>query len=138
VALDGADVVVTATSSREPVLRREWLAPGAHVNAVGACIPDARELDGATVAAARIVVDSRHAAATEAGDLILAIADGAIGTDHVAAELGDVLIGRAVGRRDDLELTVFESLGLGVEDVAAAAYVYRRAIEDGSGSTVRL
>jgi len=137
-ALAGADVVVTATSSRQPVIRREWLDVGAHVNAVGACIPGARELDAATVAGARLIVDSRAAALREAGDLLLAIADGAVDEDHIAGELGDVLVGRVAGRTRPDELTVFESLGLGVEDVAAAAHVLDLAAADGTGTVVEL
>jgi len=137
-ALAGADVVVTATSSRQPVIRREWLDVGVHVNAVGACIPVARELDAATVAGARLIVDSRAAALREAGDLLLAIADGAVNEDHIAGELGDVLVGRVAGRTRPDELTVFESLGLGVEDVAAAAHVLELAAADGIGSVVEL
>ncbi|HEU0237036.1 MAG TPA: ornithine cyclodeaminase family protein [Candidatus Limnocylindrales bacterium] len=137
-ALAGADVVVTATSSHTPVVRREWLSPGTHVNAVGACIPVARELDSATVADARFIVDSRAAALREAGDLLLAIADGAVDEHHIAGELGDVLVGRVAGRARVDELTVFESLGLGVEDVAAAAHVFELAATDGIGSVVDL
>ena len=137
-ALDGADVVVTATSAREPVLRREWVGPGVHVNAVGSCIPIARELDGPTIAGARVVVDSRDAALKEAGDLLLAMSEGLIGPEHIAAELGDVLVGRRVGRAAPEEITVFESLGLGVEDVAAAALVLERAAARGLGAIVEL
>jgi ornithine cyclodeaminase len=137
-ALDGADIVVTATSSHEPVLRRDWLRPGAHVNAVGSCIPIARELDAETVAAARVIVDSRDAALKEAGDLLLAMADGRVGPDHIAGELGDVIVGRRAGRTAPEEITVFESLGLGVEDVAAAALVLERAEARGLGAVVEL
>jgi ornithine cyclodeaminase len=137
-ALRGADIVVTATSSRTPVLQRHWLGPGAHVNAVGACVPTARELDTRTVADARLIVDQRAAALAEAGDILLAIADGAIGRDHIAAELGEVVIGRAEGRTADDQLTVFESLGLGVEDVAAAGHVLDRAASEGVGTLVEL
>ena len=135
-AVAGAGIVVTATSSAEPVLRRDWLAPGAHVNAVGACVPQARELDTETMAAAALFTDSRESAASEAGDYVLARAAGAIGPDHIRAELGEVLAGTAPGRADDAEITVFESLGLAVEDLAAAALAYRKAAELGSGSWV--
>jgi ornithine cyclodeaminase/alanine dehydrogenase-like protein (mu-crystallin family) len=97
-ALEGADVVVTATNSRTPVLERDWLADGAHVNAVGASIPSARELDVATVAAAELFVDSRESAANEAGEYRLARSEGAIGEDHIRAELGEVAIGAHPGR----------------------------------------
>jgi len=135
-ALAGAGIVVTATTSAVPVLERGWLAPGTHVNAVGACVPEAREIDAATMAAAALFVDSRESAAHEAGDVLLAMADGAIGPADIRAELGEVITGVAPGRRDDQEITVFESLGLGVEDLAAAAHAYRRARAAGAGTTV--
>ena len=137
-ALDGADVVVTATSSHEPVLRRVWVADGTHINAVGSCVPNARELDGDTVSGARVIVDSRDAALQEAGDLLLAISDGLIGPEHIVGELGDVLVGRVAGRAGIDEITVFESLGLGVEDVAAAAHVLAAAEVRGIGMIVEL
>ena len=127
-----ADVVCTCTSAREPILRRDWLAPGAHVNAVGSSVPSARELDEATVAAATLVVDRRESALNEAGDLLLA----GFGEERIAAELGEVLIGSHPGRTDAAELTVFKSLGLGVEDLAAAELVVRKAREHGAGTEV--
>ncbi len=135
-AVAGAGIVVTATSSAVPVLRRDWLAPGAHINAVGACVPQARELDAETMAAAAVFADSRESAANEAGDYVLAQAEGAIGPDHVRAELGEVLTGAAPGRAADTEVTVFESLGLAVEDLAAATLAYRNATERGAGAWV--
>jgi ornithine cyclodeaminase len=137
-ALEGADIVVTATSSRTPVLRSEWLAVGVHVNAVGSCIPAARELDGPTVARARLIVDQRDAALTEAGDILLAIEDGLIDRDHIQGDLGQVVTGTVPGRTSDDQLTVFESLGLGAEDVAAAGFVLRRAEAAGAGTLVEL
>ncbi|HEU0305307.1 MAG TPA: hypothetical protein VFR32_12075, partial [Gaiellaceae bacterium] len=131
-----ADVVVTATSSTEPVLRREWLKDGAHVNAVGACFPHTRELDSATVAASTFFVDRRESAEAEAGDYLLALEDGAIAEGHIAAELGEVLVGAHPGRMSAEEITVFESLGLAVEDLFAAEYVVARAREAGRGQTV--
>jgi ornithine cyclodeaminase/alanine dehydrogenase-like protein (mu-crystallin family) len=133
-AVDDADIVVTATSSAEPVLRRPWLAPGAHVNAVGACVPAARELDTETMASAALFADSRESAASEAGDYVLALAEGAIEPGAIRAELGEVLIGAAPGRLDEDEITVFESLGLAVEDLAAAMLAYSRAPQAGAGS----
>ena len=130
--LRGADVVCTCTSAREPILRREWLAPGAHVNAVGSSVPSARELDAETVAAATLVVDRRESALHEAGDLLLA----GFGEERIAAELGEVLVGSHPGRTDAGELTVFKSLGLGVEDLAAAELVVRKAREQGAGTEV--
>jgi ornithine cyclodeaminase/alanine dehydrogenase-like protein (mu-crystallin family) len=120
-AVRGADVVVTATSSRTPVLRGEWLSPGAHVNAVGAPRPDWRELDDAVFRRARLYVDSREAAARESGDVIGSGAD-------AFAELGEVVAGTRPGRQSADEVTLFKSLGLAVEDVVAADLVYRKAL----------
>jgi ornithine cyclodeaminase/alanine dehydrogenase-like protein (mu-crystallin family) len=132
-ALDGAGIVVTATSSREPVLRREWLAPGAHVNAVGACVPGDREIDAATMAEAALFADSRESLENEAGDYLLAIKDGAE-VSPARATLGELLTGAASGRRDDQEITVFESLGLAAEDLMAASFVYQKAARLGAGT----
>jgi ornithine cyclodeaminase len=138
-AVRDADVVVTVTSSREPVLRREWLAPGAHVNAVGASSPQARELDTATVAASALYCDSRESLRNEAGEFRLAVEQGLIaGEEHVRAELGEVLAGLAAGRGDAGELTLFRSLGLAVEDLAAAQCAVAAAAEQGLGTEVEL
>jgi ornithine cyclodeaminase/alanine dehydrogenase-like protein (mu-crystallin family) len=135
-AVAGAGIVVTATSSAEPVLRRDWLAPGVHINAVGACLPDTRELDTETMAAAALFTDRRESVLSEAGDYLLAEAEGAIGPGHIRAEIGELLTGTAPGRTADTEITIFESLGLAVEDLAAAALAYRNAAERGTGTWV--
>jgi ornithine cyclodeaminase len=135
-ALFGAEVVCTTTSAREPVLERRWLARGAHVNAVGACLPTIRELDTETVAHSSFFVDRRESALSEAGDYLLAAAEGAIGPDHIRAELGEVLAGLHPGREHEDELTVFKSLGIAVEDLAAAELVVARARALGAGSEV--
>jgi ornithine cyclodeaminase len=138
-ALHDADVVVTVTSAREPVLRREWLKPGAHLNAVGASSPQNREIDTATVAASALFCDSRESLRNEAGEFRLAIAEGLItGDEHVRAELGEVLAGTAAGRRDAGELTMFRSLGLAVEDLAAAQCAVATATRQGIGTEVEL
>jgi ornithine cyclodeaminase len=138
-AVRGADVVVTVTSSREPVLRCEWLAPGTHVNAVGASTPAWRELDVETVAAAALFADSRESLRHEAGEYRLALEQGAIaGEGHVRAELGEVLAGLRPGRADDDELTLFRSLGLAVEDLAAAQVAVANARRLGRGTEVEL
>jgi ornithine cyclodeaminase/alanine dehydrogenase-like protein (mu-crystallin family) len=135
-AVRGADVVVTATNSSEPVLRYEWLKPGAHVNAVGSSIKTARELDTATIVASLLFVDRRESTVNEAGDYLVPFQEGAIGPEHVKAEIGEILTGAHPGRTAPDELTVFKSLGLAVEDLAAAEYVVRRAQETGTGTTV--
>ena len=132
-AVDGAGIVVTATSSAQAVLRREWLAAGSHVNAVGACLPHAREIDTATMAEAAVFADSRESVRSESGDYLLAAQEGA--DNPVRAELGELLTGTASGRADDGEITVFESLGLAAEDLAAASYLYREATRIGAGTS---
>jgi ornithine cyclodeaminase/alanine dehydrogenase-like protein (mu-crystallin family) len=138
-AVQGADVVVTATSSREPVLDHAWLDPAAHVNAVGASTPTARELTVETVAAAALFCDSRESLRNEAGEFRLALEQGAISSeDHVRAELGEVLAGLRPGRSAAGELTLFRSLGIGVEDLAAARVAVHAAREQGLGTEVEL
>ena len=137
-AARGATLIALATAATTPVLSSAEVADGAHVCAVGACRPDQREMDGALVARARVFVDSREAALHEAGDLVIPIREGRFGPDHLAAELGDVAAGRAPGRTSPSQVTVFKSLGLAVEDLAAAALVYRRACERGIGRGVAI
>ena len=133
-AVAGADLIVTATSSAQPVLQYDWIAPGAHINAVGACLPHQRELDTATVAAGVLFADRRDSLLAESGDYLLAAAEGAVSEQHLRAELGEVLTGAAPGRGSAAEVTIFESLGLAIEDLAAAACAYRNAIRAGSDS----
>jgi ornithine cyclodeaminase len=138
-AVSGADVVVVATSSREPVMAREWLSIGAHVNAVGASTPAAREIDVQTVADSALFCDSRESLRNEAGEFLLAVTEGAIpGEEHVRAELGEILAGMKPGRQDDTELTLFRSLGLAVEDLAAAEHAVAVARSHGIGTEVEL
>ncbi len=137
-AVDGADIVCTVTSSREPVLEGAWLAPGAHVNAVGSSTATARELDSAAIARASLFVDRRESALNEAGDFLLARADGAVDDTHIRGEIGELLIGGAKGRRTRDEVTVFKSLGLAVEDVAAARHIHATAVARGVGLEVDL
>lgn len=120
-AVRGAHVIVTATTSKTPVLRGAWVSPGAHINAVGAPRPDWRELDDDFLARARIYVDSRDAALTESGDVIAA------GVERVVGEIGQVAAGTLSGRASVEEITLFKSLGMAVEDVATADLVYRKA-----------
>jgi ornithine cyclodeaminase len=131
-ALAGADIVVTATASATPVLRRDWLAAGAHINAVGACVPGEREIDTATMAEAAVFADRRESVLAESGDYLLAARDGA--ANPVRAELGELLLGTAEGRVGDDEITLFESLGLAAEDLAAARYLYTKAAGLGAGT----
>ena len=135
-AAEGADVIALVTASREPVLRRAWVRDGTHICAVGACRPDQREMETAVVADARLFVDSRTGALAEAGDIVIPIKEGAFDASHIAAELGDVFGGRAEGRRGPAGITIFKSLGMAVEDVAAARLAFERASERGIGRGV--
>jgi len=133
-AVRGADLVCTTTAAREPVLRGEWLAPGVHVNAVGACFATHRELDTEAVRRSRFYTDCRTSCIHESGDFLLARADGAIGDDHLLGELGEVLLGAVPGRTSDDDVTVYESLGVAAEDLAAAHAIHRRAVATGAGT----
>ncbi len=135
-ALDGADVVCTATASREPIVELGWLAPGTHINAAGASVKTSRELSSETVAAATMFVDRRESTLNESGDYLLAVEEQGIGPDHIVAELGDLLIGSHPGRSDEVELTLFKSLGIAAEDLAAAELCVARARERGIGVEV--
>jgi len=126
-AVRGADLIVTATNAREPVLKREWISPGAHLNVVGSSIPSTREVDTATMAAASLFVDRRESTLNEAGDYLFAAKEGAIGPEHIRAEIGEVLVGAKPGRTSPDEITLFKSLGLAVEDLASAQYVFSKA-----------
>jgi ornithine cyclodeaminase len=126
-AAKSADLIVTATTAREPILQRPWISPGAHLNVVGASLPTAREVDTGTVAAARLFVDCRESTINEAGDYLFPLQEGAIGPEHIQAEIGEVLLGTKPGRTSASEITMFKSLGLAVEDLAAARYLYEHA-----------
>jgi len=119
-AVRGADVIVVATASTTPVLMGEWLSQGAHINAVGATRPNWRELDDATLRVSQIFVESREAAMQESGDVIAA--------GKISAEIGEVIAGQKPGRQSEDEITLFKSVGVAVEDVAAADLVYRKAM----------
>ncbi len=137
-AVQGAQIIVTATSSQTTVLEGRWVAPGAHINAVGAPRPDWREMDSALVARAGLFVDSRAGALVESGDVLLAMREGAITEAHIRGEIGEVLAGTVHGRRTAEEITLFKSLGMAVEDVATARWVYERATERGIGKHITL
>ncbi|MGH7543113.1 MAG: ornithine cyclodeaminase family protein [Gemmatimonadota bacterium] len=137
-AVLGADVICTTTAATEPILEGAWLEPGAHVNAVGACIPTARELDTEAVLRSRFFVDTREGTLREAGDFLIPKAAGEVDDGHIAGEIGEVLTGRVPGRRSPDEITVFESLGIGIYDLAAAHRVWRNAGAMGAGIEVGL
>jgi ornithine cyclodeaminase len=137
-AVEGSHLICTTTAASQPVLMGEWITPGAHINAVGSSTAQARELDTAAVLRSRLFVDSRLSAVHEAGDFLMPKKDGIIGNDHIKGDIGEVLLGRISGRESSEEITLFKSVGLAVEDVAAADYVYRKAVETNKGLWVEL
>ena len=132
-AVHDADMVALVSAAREPVVMDEWIRPGTHIMAVGACRPNHRELDGKLVARARVIVDSRAGAMREAGDILIPLAEGLFDASHIEAELGE----RPV-RQSSTEITVFKSLGMAVEDVVAAKLVYDRARSTRTGTELDL
>jgi alanine dehydrogenase len=135
-AVTGADVVCTVTSSRDPVVRGEWLSPGAHVNAVGSSVSTARELDTAAVVRSRLFVDRMEAALSEAGDFLIPRKEGAVADTHILGELGQVVTGEIPGRTSPADITLFKSVGLAIEDIAAAQHIYSKARGSGIGKFV--
>lgn len=135
-AVRGAHVVCTTTSAREPVVKGAWLSPGAHVNAVGACFRTHRELDTDAIVRSHLFVDWRESATNESGDYLIPLAEGAIAPTHIRGELGDLLLGRVQGRQSPEDVTVFDSLGIGVEDLGSAWFIYQKALQTGAGITL--
>jgi ornithine cyclodeaminase len=125
-AAAACDVVCTITASAEPVIRGQWVEPGAHVNLVGAHAPSAREADTALIKAARVYVDSLDSGFNEAGDILLPIKEGAIDRSHVLGELGALVSGRIAGRTSRGDITVYKSLGIVAQDLVAAHAVYQK------------
>ncbi|HSE15574.1 MAG TPA: ornithine cyclodeaminase family protein [Pyrinomonadaceae bacterium] len=135
-AVRDADVIVTATSSLEPVINKDWISPGAHVNAIGTHSPNSREIDSATMAAARIFTDRRESALNEAGDYLLAAKEGLVTAESILGEIGELLIGTKPGRTSSTDITLFKSLGLAIEDVVSADYLYRKAKAQQAGTWI--
>lgn len=136
-AVRNADLIVTTTTSREPVLVRDWISEGAHLNLVGSSFSNTREVDAATMAASKLYVDRRESTLTESGDYLFAVKEGAIGPDHIRGEIGELLLGRCTGRDSERDITMFKALGLAIEDVAAAHYLYEQARRNGCGTWVK-
>ncbi|HME07843.1 MAG TPA: ornithine cyclodeaminase family protein [Bryobacteraceae bacterium] len=132
-AMESADVIALVAAGSEPVIRDAWVKPGACIVAVGACRPNEKELQPALVARARLFVDSREGAFQESGDILEALNTGQITRDHILGELGEVVTDRRLGRLDPNDITIFKSLGMAVEDLAAAQLVYQRARHTGRG-----
>lgn len=137
-ALEQADVVCTATTSSTPVFRDADLQPGVHINAVGAYTPEMQEVPAETVVRAKVVIDHHEASMAEAGDLIIPMNQGLIERDHIHAELGEIVAGLKVGRTSEEEVTLFKSVGVAVQDVAAAGRVLAAAERLGLGVEVAL
>jgi len=131
--VDGADIICTVTSATEPILQGEWIAPGTHINAVGSSVAFARELDTDAVVKSKLFVDRKESTLNEAGDFLLPKKEGAINNDHIRAEIGDILLDRTDGRKTAEEITLFKSLGLAVEDVAAANHIYQKLLKTNEG-----
>ena len=135
-AVDGADIICTVTSSPDPILMGEWLQPGVHINAVGSSVPFVRELDSEAVKRSRLFVDRRESAINEAGDFVIAKREGVVDDDHILGELGEVLTNAVPGRTAPQDITLFKSVGLAIEDLAAAQHVYEKARKNGVGIRV--
>jgi alanine dehydrogenase len=137
-ALRGADIVIAASSSATPVFDGRLVEPGTHVTGVGSFTLDMREVDSALIMRARVIVDQRDAIMEEAGDIVGPIRDGLVDESVIAAEIGDVVLGRSAGRTSRDEITFFKSVGNAVQDVAVAAVVLARASAAGLGTVVEL
>ncbi|MBI2998989.1 MAG: ornithine cyclodeaminase family protein [Deltaproteobacteria bacterium] len=137
-AVRNADLLVTVTTAKEPIVSADWLKPGIHINAVGSHRPDLREIDAATFERARIVVDSREAIMAECGDILLAIKEGVITENHIYAEIGEILAGKKAGRTAASEITVYKAVGIAIQDVATAQLAYEKALERKVGTNVHL
>jgi ornithine cyclodeaminase len=137
-AVEGADIICTTTTSKEPVIEGVWVAPGTHINAVGAFTPATRELDSALVTKSRLYVDRRESTLSEAGEFLIPKSEGLIGDDHIVGELGEALLGKAPARQSSEEITLFKSLGIAIEDLAAAHYVLQKAREMNAGTWLEI
>ena len=137
-AVAQADILITATSAHAPLFQGDWLRPGVHINSIGAHTPDARELDDVTIRRATIVTDLTSACLSETGDLVQPIQAGLLTREQIHGEMGEIVLGRKPGRTSEEEITLFKSVGLAVQDVAAGHRVYQRARAQGVGVEVRL
>ncbi|GKX34698.1 MAG: ornithine cyclodeaminase [Rhizobiaceae bacterium MnEN-MB40S] len=137
-AIGEADVVCTVTASAEPFIATDWVKTSTHLNIVGSSIPSMREIHPELVARSALFVDYRDSTLTAAGEVMEAIEKGLIGEDHIRGEIGEVLSGKVEGRRTESEITLYRSLGIVAQDLAAAAWIYEQALSDGIGSKVTL
>lgn len=137
-AVRDVDLLVAVTTAKEPIVKLEWLKPGVHINAVGSHRPDLRELDGATLGKAKVLVDSREAIMGECGDILLALKEKSVGEDVIYGEIGEVLAGTKAARANASEITIYKSVGIAIQDVATAQLVYRKALERKIGTNVEI
>lgn len=137
-AVRDSDLLVTVSTAKEPIVKPDWFKPGVHINAVGSHRPDLREIDGATLSQAKVVVDSRDAIMAECGDILLALKEGSVKDDVIHAEIGAVLAGQKSGRANRTEITLYKSVGIAIQDVATAQLVYRKALERNVGTNVEI
>lgn len=137
-AVRNADIVVTGSTAKEPILKTAWLRDGVHINAVGSHRPEYRELEGPVVARAKVFVDSRPAIMAECGDILLAMKERLIDETHICGEIGEVLAGIKPGRSSAAEVTLYKSVGIAIQDVAAAHLVYDKALKLGVGTMIEI
>lgn len=127
-AVKDADIIITATTSADPVVRGEWVREGTHINAIGSYYPHARELDTETIVKSKVIVDLKRAALEEAGDIIIPIKERVITEGHIYAELGEIVSGKKPGRTDEKEITIFKAVGLAIQDAAVAKLVFQKFV----------
>ena len=132
-AVADAHIICTVTAAEEPILEGAWLSSGTHINAVGSSMAKRRELDSEAVVNSKLYVDSRESATNEAGDFLIPLSEDAVSHEHLLGEIGEVLDGKVQGRLSPEEITLFKSLGMAVEDVSAAQYIYSQALEKDVG-----
>ncbi len=137
-AVKGADIICTVTAATEPILFGKSISEGTHINAVGACSSTTRELDTEAVVKSILFVDRRESTLNEAGDFLIPKNEGVINDSHIRGEIGELLIGNIKGRNSASEITLFKALGLAVEDIAAAQYIYLEALDKALGLAVEL
>lgn len=137
-AVHAADLICTTTSAKDPILRGEWLKAGVHVNLVGAAIASSTEVDEAVVTRSRFITDYRPAAMAAAGELLRAIENGTVTKDHIVAEIGEIADGKIKGRTSRDEITVYKSLGVAAQDLAAGHKLYEMAERDGFGLDINM
>ncbi len=137
-AVHNADIICTTTAAKEPVLFASFVKDNTHINAVGACVSSTRELDSDLVTKSRFFVDCRESALNESGDFLFPKKEGKIGDDHIAGEIGELVTGNVTGRRTQEEITIFKSLGIAIEDLFSAEFIYNQAINKGVGTFLEI